>query len=250
MCGWMNDVCFYILLVGIGEVMCVFGVGKVLVLKYFGFQVGDYVNGVFGVQDYFIGEFKGFYKVDLFCVLLLCYFLVLGMIGMIVYFVLFDVGQLKNGEIVVIFGVVGVVGSVVGQIVRFKGCWVVGIVGGVEKCCFLVEELGFDGVIDYKNEDFVVGFKCECLKGIDVFFDNVGGEIFDIVFICIVFKVCIVFCGVISQYNNKEVVCGLVNYLLLLVNWVCMEGMVVMDYVQCFLEGLKEMVIWLVEGKL
>ncbi|VFT11924.1 oxidoreductase [Pseudomonas aeruginosa] len=142
------------------------------------------------------------------------------------------------------------VGSVAGQIARLKGCRVVGIAGGAEKCRFLVEELGFDGAIDYKNEDLAAGLKRECPKGIDVFFDNVGGEILDTVLTRIAFKARIVLCGAISQYNNKEAVRGPANYLSLLVNRARMEGMVVMDYAQRFPEGLKEMATWLAEGKL
>lgn len=214
--GWMNDARSYIPPVGIGEVMRALGVGKVLVSKHPGFQAGDYVNGALGVQDYFIGEPKGFYKVDPSRAPLPRYLSALGMTGMTAYFALLDVGQPKNAE----------------------------------KCRFLVEELGFDGAIDYKNEDLAAGLKRECPKGIDVFFDNVGGEILDTVLTRIAFKARIVLCGAISQYNNKEAVRGPANYLSLLVNRARMEGMVVMDYAQRFPEGLKEMATWLAEGKL
>ncbi len=190
--GWMNDARSYIPPVGIGEVMRALGVGKVLVSKHPGFQAGDYVNGALGVQDYFIGEPKGFYKVDPSRAPLPRYLSALGMTGMTAYFALLDVGQPKNGETVVISGAAGAVGSVAGQIARLKGCRVVGIAGGAEKCRFLVEELGFDGAIDYKNEDLAAGLKRECPKGIDVFFDNVGGEILDTVLTRIAFKARIV----------------------------------------------------------
>ncbi|MBG6488656.1 NADP-dependent oxidoreductase [Pseudomonas aeruginosa] len=248
--GWMNDARSYIPPVGIGEVMRALGVGKVLVSKHPGFQPGDYVNGALGVQDYFVGEPKGFYKVDPSRAPLPRYLSALGMTGMTAYFALLDVGQPKSGETVVISGAAGAVGSVAGQIARLKGCRVVGITGGAEKCRFLVEELGFAGAIDYKNEDLAAGLKRECPKGIDVFFDNVGGEILDTVLTRIAFKARIVLCGAISQYNNKEAVRGPANYLSLLVNRARMEGMVVMDYAQRFPEGLKEMATWLAEGKL
>lgn len=202
------------------------------------------------MQDYFVGEPKGFYKVDPSRAPLPRYLSALGMTGMTAYFALLDVGQPKSGETVVISGAAGAVGSVAGQIARLKGCRVVGIAGGAEKCRFLVEELGFDGAIDYKNEDLAAGLKRECPKGIDVFFDNVGGEILDTVLTRIAFKARIVLCGAISQYNNKEAVRGPANYLSLLVNRARMEGMVVMDYAQRFPEGLKEMATWLAEGKL
>lgn len=134
--GWMNDARSYIPPVGIGEVMRALGVGKVLVSKHPGFQAGDYVNGALGVQDYFIGEPKGFYKVDPSRAPLPRYLSALGMTGMTAYFALLDVGQPKNGETVVISGAAGAVGSVAGQIARLKGCRVVGIAGGAEKCRF------------------------------------------------------------------------------------------------------------------
>lgn len=247
--GWMNDARSYIPPVGIGEVMRALGVGKVLVSKHPGFQAGDYVNGALGVQDYFIGEPKGFYKVDPSRAPLPRY---LG------------AGRGRHDRLLRVArrrpaeerrdrgdpGAAGAVGSVAGQIARLKGCRVVGIAGGAEKCRFLVEELGFDGAIDYKNEDLAAGLKRECPKGIDVFFDNVGGEILDTVLTRIAFKARIVLCGAISQYNNKEAVRGPANYLSLLVNRARMEGMVVMDYAQRFPEGLKEMATWLAEGKL
>ncbi len=179
--GWMNDAQSYIPPVGIGEVMRALGVGKVLASQHPGFQVGDDVNGALGVQDYFLGEPKGFYKVDPSRAPLPLYLSALGMTGMTAYFALLDVGQPKAGETVVVSGAAGAVGSVVGQIAKLKGCRVVGIAGGAEKCRFLVEELGFDGAIDYKNEDLTAGLKRECPKGVNVFFDNVGGEILDAV---------------------------------------------------------------------
>ena len=248
--GWMNEGKSYIPPVGLGEVMRALGVGEVVASQHPDFAVGDHVNGALGVQDYYLGAPNGLYKVDPQRAPLPVYLSALGMTGMTAYFALLDVGQPKNGETVVISGAAGAVGSVAGQIARLKGCRVVGIAGGAEKCRFLVEELGFDGAIDYKNEDLAAGLKRECPKGIDVFFDNVGGEILDTVLTRIAFKARIVLCGAISQYNNKEAVRGPANYLSLLVNRARMEGMVVMDYAQRFPEGLKEMATWLAEGKL
>jgi hypothetical protein len=248
--GWMNDAKSYIPPVGIGEVMRALGVGQVIASQHPDFAVGDHVNGALGVQDYFLGEPKGFYKVDPKRAPLPLYLSALGMTGMTAYFALLDVGAPKAGETVVISGAAGAVGSVAGQIAKLKGCRVVGIAGGADKCRFLIDELGFDGAIDYKHEDLHAALKRECPKGVDVYFDNVGGEILDAVLTRINFKARVVICGAISQYNNKEAVKGPANYLALLVNSARMEGMVVMTYAPRFAEAAAEMGGWLASGQL
>lgn len=248
--GWMNDAKSYIPPVGIGEVMRALGVGQVVASQNPNFAVGDHVNGALGVQDYFLGEPKGFYKVDPSRAPLPLYLSALGMTGMTAYFALLDVGAPKAGETVVISGAAGAVGSIAGQIAKLKGCRVVGIAGGAEKCKLLIDELGFDGAIDYKNEDLHAGLKRECPKGVDVYFDNVGGDILDAVLTRINFKARVVICGAISQYNNKQAVKGPANYLTLLVNSARMEGMVVMTYAPRFAEAAQEMGAWLASGKL
>ncbi len=248
--GWMNDAKSYIPPVGIGEVMRALGVGEVVASQHPDYAVGDHVNGPVGVQDYFLGEPKGFYKVDPKRAPLPMYLSALGMTGMTAYFALLDVGAPKAGETVVISGAAGAVGSIAGQIAKLKGCRVVGIAGGADKCKFLVDELGFDGAIDYKSEDVIAGLKRECPKGVDVYFDNVGGDILDAVLTRINFKARVVICGAISQYNSKEAMKGPVNYLQLLVKSARMEGMVVMTYAPRFAEAAQEMGGWLASGKL
>ena len=248
--GWMNDAKSYIAPVAIGDVMRALGVGKVIASQHPDFKVGDEVNGALGVQDYFLGEPKGFYKVDSQRAPLPLYLSALGMTGMTAYFGFLDVGLPQAGDSVVVSGAAGAVGSVVGQIAKIKGCRVVGIAGGADKCRYLVEELGFDGAIDYKAEDVPAGLKRECPKGVNVFFDNVGGDILDAVLGRLAPKARVVICGAISQYNNKEAVRGPANYLSLLVNRARMEGMVVMDYAHRFQEGFKDMATWIAEGKL
>src|SRR3989338_4925724 len=248
--GWMNDARSYIPPVGLGEVMRALGVGEVIASQHPDFAVGDHVNGALGVQDFFLGEPKGFYKVDPSRAPLPLYLSALGMTGMTAYFALLDVGMPKAGETVVISGAAGAVGSIAGQIAKLKGCRVIGIAGGARKCALLVDELGFDGVIDYKNEDLHAGLKRECPKGVDVFFDNVGGDILDAVLTRLAFKARVIICGAISQYNNKEAVKGPANYLNLLVNSARMEGMVVMTYAPRFAEAAQEMAGWLASGKL
>lgn len=248
--GWMNDARSYIAPVALGEVMRALGVGKVVASQHPDFKAGDHVCGTLGVQDYFLGEPHGFHKVDPDSAPLPLYLSALGMTGMTAYFALLDVGQPKAGETVVISGAAGAVGSVAGQIARIKGCRVVGIAGGAEKCRFLVEELGFDGAIDYKSEDLHAALKRECPKGVDVYFDNVGGDILDTVLTRINRKARIVICGAISQYNNKEAVKGPANYLALLVNRARMEGMVVFDYADRYGEAVKDIAGWLASGEL
>ncbi|NBG91938.1 NADP-dependent oxidoreductase [Pseudomonas sp. 9.1(2019)] len=248
--GWMNEGKSYIPPVGLGEVMRALGVGQVIASEHPGFAVGDYVNGALGVQDYFVGEPRGFYKVDPKLAPLPVYLSALGMTGMTAYFALLEVGAPKAGDTVVISGAAGAVGSIAGQIAKLKGCRVVGIAGGKQKCKLLIEELGFDGAIDYKSEDVIAGLKRECPKGVDVFFDNVGGDILDAVLSRLNFKARVVICGAISQYNNKEAVKGPANYLSLLVNRARMEGFVVMDYADRYAAAGQEMAGWLAKGQL
>lgn len=248
--GWMNEGKSYIAPVCIGEVMRALGVGEVVASRHPDYAVGDTVSGALGVQDYFIGEPKGLHKVDPRLVPLPRYLSALGMTGMTAYFALLEVGEPKTGETVVISGAAGAVGSIAGQIAKLKGCRVVGIAGGEQKCRYLVDELGFDGVIDYKAEDVLEGLKRECPKGVDVYFDNVGGDILDAVLSRLNFKARVVICGAISQYNNKEAVKGPANYLSLLVNRARMEGFVVMDHVAKYGTAGNEIAGWLASGKL
>ena len=248
--GWMNEGKSYIPPVALGDVMRALGVGKVVASAHPGFVAGDYVNGALGVQDYFVGEPRGFYKVDPKLVPLPVYLSALGMTGMTAYFALLDVGAPKAGDTVVISGAAGAVGSIAGQIAKLKGCRVVGIAGGQEKCARLVDEFGFDGTIDYKSEDVLAGLKRECPQGVDVFFDNVGGDILDAVLSRLNFKARVIICGAISQYNNKEAVKGPANYLSLLVNRARMEGFVVMDYADRYASAGQEMAGWLLKGQL
>ncbi|AZE60278.1 MULTISPECIES: NADP-dependent oxidoreductase [Pseudomonas fluorescens group] len=248
--GWMNEGKSYIPPVGIGEVMRALGVGKVIASNNPKFAVGDYVNGALGVQDYFLGEPRGFYRVDPKLAPLPRYLSALGMTGMTAYFALLETGAPKAGDTVVISGAAGAVGSIAGQIAKIKGCRVVGIAGGADKCKFLVDELGFDAAIDYKSEDVPAALKRECPKGVDVYFDNVGGDILDAVLSRLALKARVVICGAISQYNNKEAVKGPANYLSLLVNRARMEGFVVMDHAANFPAAGQEMAGWMAQGKL
>src|SRR5690606_40389839 len=151
--GWMNEGKSYIEPVRLGEVMRALGVGEVVASRHPQFPVGGFVGGALGVQDYFLGEPKGLYPVDPKLAPLPLYLSALGMTGLTAYFALLEVGAPKAGETVVISGAAGAVGGIAGQIAKLKGCRVVGIAGGEQKCRYLVEELGFDAAIDYKHED-------------------------------------------------------------------------------------------------
>jgi hypothetical protein len=173
---------------------------------------------------------------------------------MTAYFGLMDVG-LPNltrpaGETLVVSGAAGAVGQTVGQLARIKGLRVVGIAGGAAKCEWVVRELGFDACIDYKGGSVKDGLKAHCPEGVDIYFDNVGGEILDTVLTRINRRARIVICGAISQYNNTTPVQGPKNYLSLLVNRARMEGMVVFDYAERYHLAVAEMAAYLKDGRM
>lgn len=248
--GWMNEGKSYIEPVPLDGVMRALGVGEVIASRHPRFPVGGFVGGALGVQDYYLGEPKGFHPVDQKLAPLPLYLSALGMTGLTAYFALLDVGAPQTGETVVISGAAGAVGSVAGQIAKLKGCRVVGIAGGADKCRYLVEELGFDAAIDYKQENVAAGLKRTCPKGVDVYFDNVGGDILDAVLARLAYQARVVICGAISQYNNLEAPVGPRNYLSLLVNRARMEGFVVMDHAARFPAALRELGGWLASGQL
>lgn len=248
--GWMNEGRSYIQPVGIGEVMRALALGRVIASKNAAFAVSDYVYGTFGVQEYATSNGKGITKVDPMVAPLPVYLSTLGMPGMTAYFGLLDIGQPKTGETVVVSGAAGAVGAVVGQIAKMKGCRVVGIAGGPEKCRYVAEDLGFDAAINYKSEDVPKELQRHCPKGVDVYFDNVGGEILDAVLAQIARGARIVICGAISQYNNTGPIKGPSNYLSLLVNRASMKGMLVLDYAERYAAAAREMAGWMAAGKL
>ena len=255
--GWMNEGKSYIPPVGINEVMRAGGVGKVIASKNPKFAVGDHVSAGFGVQEYLsVAELDikrhGVAKIDLGMGSLTQWLNVLGMPGMTGYFGLMDVGQPKPGETVVVSGAAGAVGQTVGQIAKIKGCRVVGIAGGKAKCDWVVKELGFDACIDYKAGPGAVrdGLKEHCPKGVNIYFDNVGGEILDHVLAKITRGARIIICGAISQYNNTTPIQGPKNYLSLLVNRARMEGIVVFDYAERYHLAVAEMAGYLKVGRM
>lgn len=249
--GWLRDVKSYIEPVAIGSVMRAGTVGEVIKANnHPKYKVGDFLSGWGGVQQYSLTDGKGYFKVDPTTAPLPKYIGVLGMPGMTAYFGILNVGELKSGDIVLVSGAAGAVGSLVGQIAKIKGCRVVGIAGGKDKCDYLVNELGFDAAIDYKTENIYSGLKKHCPEGIDVYFDNVGGEMLDAALAKLRMHGRIVICGAISQYNNTGKVQGPSNYMSLLVNRGTMRGMVVFDYVKQYGEAVADYSKWLQEGKI
>ncbi len=253
--GWMNDAKSYIPPVGIGEVMRAGGIGKVVASANPQFSVGDLVSGGLGVQEYAAvaqGEIKrgGYFRIDPRLGSATQWLNVLGMPGMTAYFGLLDVGQPKPGDTVVVSGAAGAVGQTVGQLAKIKGCRVVGIAGGRAKCDWVVNELGFDACIDYKAGNVKGALKEHCPKGVDVYFDNVGGDILDDVLARLARGARIVICGAISQYNNTNAVQGPKNYMMLLVARARMEGMVVFDYTERFPQAVGELAGYLKDGRM
>jgi NADPH-dependent curcumin reductase CurA len=237
--GWIKEGKSYIPPVEIGAVMRAGGVARVVESRHPDFAAGDHVVGITGVQSHWLSMGKGVRKVDPGAAPLPKYLGVLGMPGMTAYFGILDVGAIQQGETVLVSGAAGAVGSLVGQIAKLKGCQVVGIAGGKEKCDYLTGELGFDAAIDYKSASLYPAIKAACPEGIDVYFDNVGGETLDAAL-----------CGAISQYNSTEPVQGPKNYLSLLVNRGRMEGFIVFDFEKDFPRFIRDMSNWLGEGRL
>jgi len=243
--------------VELGAVMRAGGIGRVVASRNAAFAVGDMVYGTLGVQEYCLVaqediKRSGLTRVDLRAGTIGQWLNVLGMPGMTAYFGLMDVGLPKAGETVVVSGAAGAVGQTVGQLAKIKGCRVVGIAGGQAKCDWVVKELGFDACIDYKAGPAAVreGLKAHCPQGVDIYFDNVGGDILDAVLARLARGARIIICGAISQYNNTTPVQGPKNYLSLLVNRARMQGIVVFDYADRYHLAAAEMAGYLKDGRM
>jgi len=175
---------------------------------------------------------------------------VLGLTGLTAYFGLLDIGRPEPGQTVVVSAACGAVGQIVGQIAKIKGCRAVGIAGGPEKCRYVVDELGFDAAVDYKREDVRDALRTHCPDRIDVYFDNVGGEILDTALTLLARHARIVLCGAISQYNETGPRHGPANYMALLVDRARMEGFLVFDFFSRYPEAIGDMAGWMAEGRL
>ena len=249
--GRMRDAASYSAPVGLNEVMTGGTVGEVVASHNPHFKVGDIVEDRLGWQEYAIGGGPSLRKVDPSIAPISTANGVLGMPGMTAYFGLLEVGQPKPGETVVVSAASGAVGQVVGQIARIIGCRVVGIAGGAKKCGFVTGELGFDACIDYKAEkDLDAALRAACPHGIDVYFDNVGGEISDAVFRNLGFFARVALCGSISQYNASSVAMGPRLLGTFVGKRVSMRGFIVSDFVNRWPPALRQMGEWVKSGKI
>jgi NADPH-dependent curcumin reductase CurA len=248
--AWMNAGRSYVPPVEIGEVMRAAGIGRVIDTNHPDYANGDHVYGVFGVQRYAVSDGSGARKVDTTLAPGPVYLGALGISGLTAYFGLLDVGKAEAGETVVVSGAAGSVGNHVGQIAKIKGCRAIGIAGGPEKCAWLVDELGFDAAIDYKSADIRKELREHAPDRVDVFFDNVGGEVLDQVLLRLAPGARVVISGAVSQYNATEATRGPSNYMQLLVMRASMTGFVIFDYMDRFGEGASELAKWLGSGEL
>jgi NADPH-dependent curcumin reductase CurA len=248
--GRMRDVASYAPPVAVGEVMPGGVVGQVAASNNPAFKVGDFVEERIGWQEYAIAG-PGLRKIDPAMAPISTANGVLGMPGMTAYFGLFDIGQPKPGETVVVSAASGAVGQVVGQLAKLAGCRVVGVAGGAKKCAFVTDELGFDACVDYKAEkNLAAAIKAACPDGVDVYFDNVGGDVTDAVIVNLNFWARVALCGAISQYNAETPPVGP----RLMWNFVgrrtSLRGFIVSDFAHKFDPARKQMGAWVRSGKL
>jgi len=248
--AWMNPGRSYIPPVEIGEVMRAAGIGRVIDSRHPDHPPGEHVYGVFGVQRYAVSDGSGVTPVDTSLAPAPVFLGVLGLSGLTAYFGLLDVGRPEPGQTVVVSGAAGSVGSVVGQIARIKGCRAIGIAGGADKCRWLVDELGFDAAIDYKGGDVRAQLREHAPDRVDVFFDNVGGEVLEHVLSRLARGARVVISGAVSQYNATEAPRGPANYMQLLVARASMTGFVIFDYADRYPDAVSQLAQWLRGGEL
>jgi NADPH-dependent curcumin reductase len=251
--GWMS-MDTYVPAIPIGQVMRAATVSQVVESKKSGFAKGDLVQGMAGWEDYTVTTGDGMlamYKLPAGTDPLMALSL-LGITGLTAYFGVLDIGLPKAGETFVVSGAAGATGSVAGMIAKIKGCRVIGIAGGSKKCAWLTDEAGYDGAIDYKGEDVGAALSRLCPKGIDIYFDNVGGEILDHAMARLANGARVVLCGGISQYNAPEGMFGggPKNYFNLILRNARMEGFIVLKFSKRFPEAAAELGKWLAEGKI
>lgn len=250
--GWMEDRESYVPPVRIGEVMRAGSIAQVVESNNPDFKTGDIVQGTFGWQDFAISNGKGIMNAthvpaDIPITAPLSVF---GITGLTAYFGLLDIGKPTEGNTVLISGAAGATGSIAGQIAKLKGCRVIGTAGGAKKCRWLTEKANFDVAIDYKTADLDSTLQEICPEGIDVIFDNVGGEFLNTALSKINQNARIVICGAISGYNEKVPPPGPSNYTSLIIQRAKMEGFIVLDYVDQFNDAMKDLTSWVKEGKI
>jgi NADPH-dependent curcumin reductase CurA len=247
--GWVSDAKSYVPPVGIGEVMRAYAVGIVDASQHPDFKIGEAVQGLLGVQQYALSKGTRVYKVDTDVAPLQRWIGGLGMPGWTAYFGLLEVGQPKAGETVVVSAASGAVGSIVGQIAKIKGCRAVGIAGGADKCRYVTQELGFDACLDYKAGGLAQQLSAACPKGIDVYFENVGGEIIEAVLPQMNLFGRIPVCGLISAYNATQAAPG-PNLRPVLTQRLRMQGLIVFDWADRIPEAIRQLGAWYKAGQI
>jgi NADPH-dependent curcumin reductase CurA len=246
--GRMNDGPSYVEPVQLGAVMCGEVAGEVVESRHPKFAVGDRVAGDLGWQEYAISDGRGLRRLapvsPLTAQLSTC-----GMPGITAYVGLLDLGRPEPGQTVVVSAAAGAVGSVVGQVAKLKGCRAIGIAGGPDKCRFVVEQLGFDACLDYKAGDLRAQLQAAAPQGVDVYFDNVGGEILDTVLAQMNTFGRVPVCGLISQYNAAEPY-GVKGFRAILVKRLQVRGFIVFDHADRYAAARADLAQWLAEGRL
>lgn len=251
--GWLIDAPSYLPPVAIGQVMRAGAVAQVVASQHPNFKVGQLVQGAFGWQDYALSDgttetgpvshlpqgVKPEHALGVF-----------GVTGLTAYFGLLDIGRPEPGDTVLVTGAAGATGSVAGQIAKLKGCRVIGTAGGAEKCRWVKDVAGFDDCIDYKSEDVFRRMKAFAPKGFNVYFENVGGPIFDAGLMNLAMRARVVLCGGISNYDDMANAYGPKMYMNLVVMRARMEGFIVLDYAARFPDAVKELAGWVASGKL
>lgn len=249
--GWMNPTATYMPVIPLGDVMRGITIGVVEKSKHPHYQAGDIVQGLGGWQEYSITDGTGLVNLPRMPGQPLSFFLgTMGHIGFTAYFGLLDIGQPKEGETLVVSAAAGAVGSLAGQMGKIKGCRVAGIAGSDDKCHWITSELGFDAAINYKKENVHAALKTHCPNGIDIDFENVGGEIMEAVIDRLNVNSRIILCGMISQYNESAPRPGPRNLVNLVIKRVRLQGFIVTDYLARFPEAAMQILKWTGEGKL
>lgn len=249
---WMSDRDQYMPPVEIGDPMRGGGIAVVEESRFDGLEPGDIVNS--GLGQWSLYQVKPGNEVNklpqLPGVPLTAFMGPIGMTGMTAYFGLMDIGKPKAGETVVVSAAAGAVGSMVGQIAKIQGCRVVGIAGSDAKCKWLTDTAGFDAAINYKTEDIATALDKYCPDGIDINFENVGGDIMDTILTRLNDFARMPLCGLISSYNATEPVPGPYNFSMILMRHATVKGFIVTDYIDRFPEGMQAMAGWLMDGKI
>jgi len=248
--GWVRERASYVEPVQIGDVMRGLTIGVVEESRNQRFSKDDIVSGKIGWQDYAISTGSDLREIRPGPLPLTAHLGLFGMVGMTAYFGLLDVGKPKAGETLVVSGAAGAVGSIVGQIGKIVGCRVVGLAGSDAKCSWLTDELGFDAAINYKTESVARKLHKHCPDGVDVIFENVGGEILDAEMMWINDFARIVICGLISGYNATETVPGPSSFPLVLIRRARVQGFIVFDFAERYVEAVKILIEWYEEGRL